>query len=166
MPNSTDHERTLPQEMQITAQTGDLALLQTQLVQWESQVSAPNQSTTTTNQEQEQDNLSFKPTLTEQVERAYMADRTGKAGPLYDLLSRLLVQAARTNQAAVARYILGKRGGFVTPRAVRRGMAASAFDVLEVFREYGWQVNEPVLDGRCPILGWLKTKKEERKVQC
>lgn len=154
MPNPTNHERTLPQEMQITAQTGDLALLQTQLAQWESQVSAPNQ-------EQEQHNLSFKPTLTEQVERAYMADRTGKAGPLYDLLSRLLVQAARTNQAAVARYILGERGGFVTPMAVRRGMAASAFDVLEVFRECGWQVNEPVQDGRCPILGWVKTTKNK-----
>ncbi|KAL4745160.1 hypothetical protein BDW72DRAFT_187082 [Aspergillus terricola var. indicus] len=157
MSNPDNNEKTFTQEMQISAQTGNLALLKSQISRWEAEVADESIP--------QKDHLTFKLTMGEELESLEMKSRTGKHGAYQNLLNRLLVQAARTNQVAVVKYILDERRGSVTSMAVRRAMAASAFDVLEVFREHGWDVNDPAQDNLCPILGFV-TNNESRVRWC
>jgi hypothetical protein len=135
-------------EMQRSANHGELAQLQSQLARWEAEITGDSIS--------QADHLGFMPMPAERYE-VY-----GSLGRTYDpdepveliciMLNRLMIQASRQNQVDVIKYILDERRWPVSRIAVQRAMATCSFGVLEVFQEHGWDINEPVKFGYCPIL--------------
>lgn len=69
------------------------------------------------------------------------------------MLNRLMIQAARKDQVNVIQYLLEERWWPVSEVAVWRAMATYSLAVLELFQEFGWDINEPVSAYQCSILG-------------
>ena len=140
-------------EMEASANDGDLPRLQAQLSQWESQHMDSSISL--------EERLGFKPYQAE-IEEVHQAldlpfppgpDREPeKIDPIYFMLNRLMIQAAKKDQVNVIRYLLEVRRWPVSRFAVRRAMATYSFAVLELFQEFGWDFNEPVSAYQCSIL--------------
>ena len=78
-----------------------------------------------------------------------MKDHTDKSPPVYELLTRLLVRAAGANQVATVKYIMVKRGVSITPMIAKKALNGNAFDVLEVFLDHGWNINNPAQENLC-----------------
>lgn len=128
-------------EMMAAASNGDLTQLQTLLQTWETQ------------------NIDlegwFEPSVPEQFEILNQLNKpqqdTRLIQPNWYIFNRLLVTASRANQVAVVGFLL-RRGTAITSSAVQQAMANDAFDVLEIFLENGWNINQPIRNNLCPIL--------------
>ncbi|PLB54005.1 ankyrin [Aspergillus steynii IBT 23096] len=152
------HPRTLAEEMELSAQAGDLPKLQTQLARWEAEVADENVTP--------KDHLWIDPTIAEVRDWVKLRSHTDKSEPVYEFLTRLLVKAAEGNQVDTVKYMIDKRGvPIITPAIARKAMTANAFDVLEVFLEHGWNINDPAQDFHVPILGFV-THNETRVRWC
>lgn len=142
---SKPDEHQFTSKMEQSSQAGDLQKLQNQLAQWEAEFA--DESTTN------KDHLWIDPSMTELRDWGALRSRTDKSEPVYLLLTRLLVRAARANQVATAKYLIDKRGVPITPVVAKQALNGDASDVLEMFLEHGWNINEPIMYNHCPVLG-------------
>lgn len=155
MSSPDEHPWTLIEEMELSAQTGDLPNLQSQLARWEVEVA--DESVT------QKDHLWIDPTVAKILDWGEMKSHTDKSESVYQLLTRLLVQAAGTNQVATVKYLIDKRGGSITPIIAQEALNGDAFDMLEVFLDYGWNINDEVRENLCPVLGCAILDKRKRR---
>ena len=139
--------------MQASAHEGNLPRLRTQLSQWQSQNINISIS--------QEDSLDFKPSASEREEVHKALNLPYPPGPhrepedidpIYFMLNQLMIQAARKNQVKVIRYLLEEWQWPVSRVAIWRAMATYSFAVLELFQEFGWDINEPVSANQCSIL--------------
>lgn len=72
--------------------------------------------------------------------------------PIYFMLNQLMIQAVRKNQVNVIWYLLEEWQWPVSRVAIWRAMETYSFAVLELFQEFGWDINEPVSANQCSIL--------------
>ncbi|KAJ5172107.1 ankyrin [Penicillium capsulatum] len=141
--------KALFEQMKIAAHDGNLAQLQDQLTQWDTEcfngVLAARK-----------DHLWYRPTVMQEFEIFnevnHPQEQTKHVPTSWHILNELLVAASRGGQTAVARFLIEERRCSVTSTAVEQAMTAKAFDTLELFREHGWNINSPIRNNLCPIL--------------
>ncbi|KAJ5128646.1 ankyrin [Penicillium atrosanguineum] len=134
--------------MQAAADIGDLAELQSLLRTWETQTVDGILAIS-------KDHEWFTPTVPEQFEIFNELNRaqqeTKSIYTNWYIFNRLLNAASRSNQVAIVKFLLDQ-GCAITSSAVQKAMAKEAYDVLEVYLENGWNINQPIRNNLCPIL--------------
>lgn len=151
---SDEHPRqTLFREMQTAAHNGDLPQLHAQLTKWDTEVTDGVPATS-------KDHLWFEPTVVERLEVFDELNRPQEnqksISTSWYIFNRLLIAASRANQVDIVTFFLEQRGCPITSVAVQKAMATNSFDVLEVFLEHGWDINQPIQNNICTILRFVQ----------